>query len=958
MLAFVDDNPWASDVVTRLTVRGFDVVSVRAGDRFAQLESGGFTIRPGDLADMQALVCELQAAGRLPNRVLHMWLSRPPCADVDVSDPASTADARGFRCLLALAQALGAEAIDEPIGIDVVTGGLERVVPTDVVTWPERATSWGPVLVAPNELPNLRCRMIDLPPPVSPDALEWLALSESVIEELIADGRDPRVAFRDGKRWTEELQPVRVPPAEPDAWVLDGGVYLITGGLSGIGLEMATRMTRAARVTLLLLSRRGLPPRETWHALPASIDASTRRAVAAVLEMEALGSTVVPLAVDVTDASRLNDAIATARHQCGRIVGVLHAAGTVEDAPLQLKETESVRRVMGPKLQGVAALDAVLADDPPDWLVLFSSTSAFLGLPGQVDYTGANAFLAAFARARAGGSRPRTVAIQWGLWRDAGIAARAVGAELVPRRCEPARTASSEVVHPLLGHVVQRTEDLVIFEATYLVATHWILDEHRLGTGQALVPGTGFVEMARAAFEFVEGPGPMEIQDLFFMSSLEVGDADPRRVRVTMRRQDQRWIFSVAGETSYDWIEHARATVVRLATPPSGPVCIDALLASASKVVHFHDQGIDTRQERHLRFGPRWKTLNAVHYGTDSAVARVELPAAFSQDLTTWAAHPALLDMATAAGLPLVEGYDDHGDLYVPLSYTRIRIYGPLPRALWSVVRLAEGHSDSAEFDIALADDDGHVRLEADGFLMRRASTADVAARIVATRPGASPREGSSEARLAALVSEGITPDEGWAALGRVLQYPELSEVVVSSIDPSALRPKPTVSGRAASRSAPSARRAAESSLDEVERVIAEMWRDLLGVDDVGPDDDFFELGGHSLIAVRLIARMEKAFPKKLRLATLFEARTVRRTGRESSASGGRCRSGCRSCPFKPRGTNPRFSASMALAARCWPTPPWRAALRRTSRSWRSAHPGTTARPSPSTASKSRRPST
>ena len=58
--------------------------------------------------------------------------------------------------------------------------------------------------------------------------------------------------------------------------------------------------------------------------------------------------------------------------------------------------------------------------------------------------------------------------------------------------------------------------------------------------------------------------------------------------------------------------------------------------------------------------------------------------------------------------------------------------------------------------------------------------------------------------------------------------------------------------------------------------MIAEMWRDLLGVDDVGPDDDFFELGGHSLIAVRLIARMEKAFPKKLRLATLFEARTVR----------------------------------------------------------------------------------
>jgi thioesterase domain-containing protein/acyl carrier protein len=62
---------------------------------------------------------------------------------------------------------------------------------------------------------------------------------------------------------------------------------------------------------------------------------------------------------------------------------------------------------------------------------------------------------------------------------------------------------------------------------------------------------------------------------------------------------------------------------------------------------------------------------------------------------------------------------------------------------------------------------------------------------------------------------------------------------------------------------------------DAVAQTIASLWEDLLGVQGIGLHDDFFALGGHSLIAVRLVARLEKIFNVKLRLATLFEARTV-----------------------------------------------------------------------------------
>jgi acyl carrier protein len=60
------------------------------------------------------------------------------------------------------------------------------------------------------------------------------------------------------------------------------------------------------------------------------------------------------------------------------------------------------------------------------------------------------------------------------------------------------------------------------------------------------------------------------------------------------------------------------------------------------------------------------------------------------------------------------------------------------------------------------------------------------------------------------------------------------------------------------------------------EETIAAVWREVLGVDRVGGDDDFFELGGDSLSAVRAVSRLNQLLGTDLRLAILFEASTAR----------------------------------------------------------------------------------
>jgi amino acid adenylation domain-containing protein len=87
--------------------------------------------------------------------------------------------------------------------------------------------------------------------------------------------------------------------------------------------------------------------------------------------------------------------------------------------------------------------------------------------------------------------------------------------------------------------------------------------------------------------------------------------------------------------------------------------------------------------------------------------------------------------------------------------------------------------------------------------------------------------------------------------------------------------PEPAES-RAPARIARVIERAAPSTRD-LEAQLAEIWRELLGVGDVDPDDSFFELGGHSLLAVRLAFQIERRFGAHVTLVSLFEASSLSR---------------------------------------------------------------------------------
>ncbi|WP_419897676.1 SDR family NAD(P)-dependent oxidoreductase [Roseomonas sp. USHLN139] len=234
----------------------------------------------------------------------------------------------------------------------------------------------------------------------------------AIAAELAAEWQGvEEIRLLGGARQRRQPQPVTLPPAPQPGWVKPGSHWLVTGGLGGIGLILARHLADAGAGRIVLLSRQ-------------APDAAQQTA------MRLIGDQVTHVAADLTDAASLRAALAGIR-QHGPLQGVAHAAGLLRDARLARQEAADFDAVLAAKAQGAVALDQLTAGDPLDVFLMFSSTAAALGAPGQAAYAAANGFLGGLAEARqaqvaAGRRQGLTQAIDWPLWQGGGMQPPAV----------------------------------------------------------------------------------------------------------------------------------------------------------------------------------------------------------------------------------------------------------------------------------------------------------------------------------------------------------------------------------------------------------------------------------------------------------------------------------------------------------------------------------------------------
>jgi acyl carrier protein len=268
----------------------------------------------------------------------------------------------------------------------------------------------------PQEYPDITCRRID----VSLPEVSWQAelLYENLIAELTATATEATIAYRGGRRWIQTFQPIAAPDGAPTV-LRAGGVYLFTGGFGRIARTLARHLAQTVRAKLVLLSRQSLPPREQWATwrVPTPDDPIGER-IRFIEELETLGAEVLPIAADVAEAGQMHAAIAQARSRFGALHGVLHTAAARTAEMLSISETTrgACEVEFRAKVKGTAVLAEVLADQPLDFCMLFSSLSARLGGLGFAAYAAANRFMDTFAQQRNQHQSTLWLSINWDGW--------------------------------------------------------------------------------------------------------------------------------------------------------------------------------------------------------------------------------------------------------------------------------------------------------------------------------------------------------------------------------------------------------------------------------------------------------------------------------------------------------------------------------------------------------------
>lgn len=855
-LAFLPaDGRLAADLSALLWRAGIDAIVVRPGDGFA-VTGTGYQARPGSADDIGEVVRAVAASAGpdgYPRLLVHAWT----LADPSRWDRLTLAERLdyGFHSLLALVQHGARFASGRLPDVLVLTERSADVSGAEHVD-PARAMLHGMVRTLALEERRAASSLIDIGTAIN---------SPVLTAEIMAADSPVVVAIRGNRRWIE-VERAYAPSLSERSILREEGSYLITGGLGGLGLEVAKKLARTGlRPKLVLLGRRDPAP-----GTQAVVD-----------NIAALGAEVQTVRCDLTDADALAGVIA----RTGPFHGVFHLAGVRGDGMLHVRDRAAAEATIAPKVFGTVALaDALAGQQAPDLFACFGSRAAVDGLVGSGDYAAANAFMASLPDRGLPGTR--TVCIDWPAWSEVGMAVPGLAA---------ARSGHN-------GHAGQAqaepAEGTRHWQTELSADSYAALDEHRIGS-VPVMPGTGHIDLIVRAFraEVAEADArPVCLRQVFFLRPLAVPRSREIQISFAPDGTDS-WTFAVraTADDSADgaWTDHVTGQI-GLISAEEPKVDLPSLEAS------LPDRKPRPRKDGLFTLGPRWD-LRPQSSTSPADLTRslitLTLPEAFASEAGEHDVHPALLDGATA------HARRDDEPSHVPMMYREITVFGRLTPRLFSYIRRVPAADDLIVADVDLISPDGDVLARVSGYTMRRLPPDGLIVDVPAAGSGGS---GGSSPTGDADGEAGIPPRVGADLLLRILDSwpprprvtvrpfrggrplpiePAIADAGMTRANVGAPRSGAAGSGTATtaapggavltSVAPPVSAQASQPAPDGLVGQVARLWTQALGIEDIAATDNFFELGGNSLMAVDVTAQIRSTFGVDIGIAALFDLPTV-----------------------------------------------------------------------------------
>lgn len=765
-LVFAEGSELSTALIKKLSALQLSCSTVKLASSYEESGDNRFDLSPSDESGFFKLASKTIDQSSKSLKVFYLWPMQG--ANHDKSSGVSTGiENRSFWGLFNLLKVLA--ETDRSVELCVVADELYSLIGETIS--PEKSLALGPVLVASRELPHVSTRIID----PSLDGINVEKSAEKLIRELMYDADFSQIMYRGGRRWVRDIDQMRLEGrVQHDNWISKSSTVLISGGLGGIGLNMARLCSSKGAKKVILMSRRKFPEEASWTGLLNQLPEHDflHYQLSVLKELKASSTEVSLISADVTDAQSMAAALTAAGVSVDEIDAVIHAAGLMDDKLLLEKTEDEARRVLDAKVYGAKALDDLFAQTTLNHFIVFSSVASYLGLPGQIDYTAANAYLDAFAAERNKRCSGKTVAINWSAWKDVGMA---VSAGQKNSGALPVEASLLDGCKMTEGQGARYFVELDVHK-------DWLVAEHKTRKGEYLVPGTGFVELIRSAcshyFSGAAGTERLDIKELNFMSAFDVSEDSARELNIQIEPEGETLAVSVyAEDESFPVVTASVDTTNKQATVFDK----DKILARCKDHKILINNNVE---QAFMDFGPRWACIDDISVGDNQALVSCSLPERFRADFERCGLHPSTLDMAVGCGQFLFKDFSWESDFYAPVGYETIAVLGQMPPAFCSHIRLREESRDGElHFDITLADENSKVFAEITNFKMQKL-VGGFASSLPAESNEVDEAKTPEQERLEAILREAIVPEEGIEAFDRFMSVvDEESQCVIASID-------------------------------------------------------------------------------------------------------------------------------------------------------------------------------
>lgn len=406
VLVFADRDGMWQELVGKLKGLASKVIVVQYGNGFEKIDEDKYIIG----FKQQSYDALINSLNVIPSTVIYMSAIQGNKKITDVTEMESSMN-MGVYGLFRFTKALQKYKVSNEINVLVVADYVYDVTGEEEYINPLGASIFAFAKTISVESLNIKCRCLDID----------THSSDSDIFTTLHAGKRHVCAIRRGNTFVEELDKYNIEDVPPKPIELkEEGVYIITGGTGGIGLEICKYLSNNSKVQLALVNRSKLPERENWKDIN-KFSGKVKKIIEEIVKIEESGARVELISADVSNQAEMTEVVEALKIKYGRINGVIHGAGVAGDGFIMNKDEKIFTDVIKPKIYGTFIVDKLTENDNIDFFIMFSSIAALIGIPGQSDYSCANAYMDSYASYRSKRDE-KTLSINWPAWKETGMA--------------------------------------------------------------------------------------------------------------------------------------------------------------------------------------------------------------------------------------------------------------------------------------------------------------------------------------------------------------------------------------------------------------------------------------------------------------------------------------------------------------------------------------------------------